>query len=149
MKFTSTLSVFVIAAALLFAGGAVQADTIGTMPVLYNSSGQAVNTSGGVLPAGTYYLGMNATQPVTYFGDGSFYNAATNLYGGSVYNPTGAAGTFVIPTQGEAIDPTTVGVPNTGMGGDAANLWVTLALSGLAAAFGAYYIARSRYVASK
>jgi hypothetical protein len=144
MKLTSMLSVFALALVLTFAGTA-QAAT-GVMPVLYNSSGVAVNTSGGVLQAGTYYLGTGATQPVTYFGDGSFYNAATNMYGGSVYNPTGAAGIYNIPAQGEAPDPGPVGIPNTGAGGDAMGVWALLALSGSAAVAGAFYLARSRNV---
>ncbi len=117
MKFSSILSVFVLAAVLAFSGG-VFADTTGNMPILYNSSGTAVNTSTGVLPAGTYYLGVGATQPVTYFGDGSYFNAATRTYGGSVFNPTGRAGVYVIPAQGEVADPSiptgNVGLPNTG-----------------------------------
>ncbi len=117
MKFTNILAVFTLAFVLAFT--VVQADTLATMPVLYNASGVAVNSSGGVLPAGTYYLGVGATQPVNYFGDGSFYNPATRMYGGSVFNPTGRAGTFTVPSQGEAPDPGTGGVvapgfPNTG-----------------------------------
>jgi hypothetical protein len=156
MKFTSILTVFTLALVLVFTGAA-QADTIGTMPVLYNASGQAVNTSGGVLPAGTYYLGTGSTQPVTYFGDGSFYNAATRMYGGSVFNPTGAAGTFTIPAAGEAPAPTpgtgtgtgtgSVGVPNTGMGGEASLLWAVLGLSAVAGVAGASYLARGRHAA--
>ncbi len=151
MKISSLLSVFALALVLAFAG-TVHADTMGTMPVLYNASGAAVNTSGTSLPAGTYYLGTNATQPVTYFGDGSFFNPATGTYGGSVYNPTGRAGTFVIPAQGEAVDPTggtggAVGVPNTGAGGDSQMLWAVLGLSGLASVIGAAYLARSRHAA--
>ncbi len=142
MKSLAMLSlVMVFAFAFAFAGAA-HAATYGTMPVLYNSSGDAVNTSGGTLAAGTYYLMSNGTHPVRYSSDGTYYDPATNLYGGSVFNPTGAAGTYTVPG-------TVPGVPNTGAGGDALATWMTLALSAGAACVGAAYLARSRYVATK
>lgn len=139
MKFTPMFAMLTLVLVLVFAGAA-SAATYGVMPVLYNSAGVAVNTSNSIaLPAGTYYLGTGASQPVTYFGDGSFWNAATRTYGGSVYNPTGRAGTYTIPDVTPSEVPPAVGIPNTGSGGDAMGLWLVLALSGVAVVAGAYY----------
>ncbi len=68
----------------------VHAQTATTMPVLYNQSGTAVNTSSGYLPVGTYYL-AGGTQ-IQYYGNGTFYNPSIQQYGGSIYNSNGTAG---------------------------------------------------------
>ncbi len=144
MKIRSFLAViFLLAAAFAFAGSA-HAQTFGTMPVLYNASSQPVNTSGGTLPAGTYYLQTGGVEPVTYFAGGTFYDPATRMTGGSFFNPTGAAGVYAIPDN----TGTTLGIPNTGAGGNAAAVWALLLVSGLVAVLGGTYLARSRYVFS-
>ncbi len=147
MKFTSILSITLIASVLAFAGlASAQTTTTVTMPILYNADGQAVNTSGGTLPAGTYYLASGEVGPVTYYGDGTYYNSAAGVFGGSVYNATGEAGTFTVPAM---TSTASVGIPNTGAGGDAIGVWVTLAISALASIAGALYLSRSRYEFTK
>jgi hypothetical protein len=114
-----------------------------TMPVLYDQSGNAVNTgSGTTLSAGWYYTqpGGNASQQVYYYGNGTYYDPTTRMYGGSTQNPSGASG-FVIPatggtgttgtgtgtgTTGTGTGTVTPGVPNTGAGGDALLNWMLL-----------------------
>lgn len=144
MKITSILSVLVFVAVLALAGGAY-AQTTGMMPVLYNASGTAVNTSGGTLVSGTYYLATGALDSVTYYGDGTFRYDLTGTFGGSVYNPSGQAGNYTIPAQSVP----SVGIPNTGAGGGAMNVFIVLALSALASAFGFMYVNRSSYAGSK
>ncbi len=143
----------VVAIVLVFAVGAsAQTVSVGVMPVLYDSDGDPVNTSGGVLLRGIYYLDTEGDVPVTYFGDGSFYNPATRMYGGSVYNPTGRAGSYTIPYSFSEVPPTviptTVGIPNTGLGGgNSLTTWAILAISALVSVAGVSYISRSRNVA--
>ena len=139
--------VFVFA---LGVSGSAQAQTTGMMPVLYNSSGQAVNSSTSTttaLPAGTYYLQPGSSQPVNYLGNGIYYNPATQSYGGSVYNQNGQAGSYTVPasTGSMGTTGTSVGIPNTGAGGDVFTTWLALLFSALAIAGGVSYFARSRY----
>ena len=144
MKITTILSFLMLVAVLAFAGGA-SAQTVGTMPVLYNASGQTVNTSGGTLPSGTYYLATGALDPVTYYGDGTFRYDLLGTFGGSVYNPTGQAGNYTIPAQSLP----SVGIPNTGAGGNALSTSIILAFSALAGVLGFLYVTRSSYAGSQ
>ncbi len=144
MKFSKIVAVAAFAFVLLLANGA-HAQTYGTMPALYNSTGGQVNGSGTILAPGTYYLQSNGTMPVTYFGDGTYYNPSTNTFGGSVYDPTGVAGLYTIPVTSGTTG--SVGIPNTGAGGNASANMIALAVAGLAAVAGAAYLVRSRHAA--
>jgi hypothetical protein len=69
------------------------AQTTATMPVLYNQNNQAVNTGSGYLAPGYYNLvNGNVTNQVYYYGNGTFYNPSTQMYGGSVTDSSGTAG---------------------------------------------------------
>lgn len=151
MKLISTLFVLLIIAVFGFGTFTVHAQTqatSGTMPILYNSSGSAVNTSGTYLPTGTYYLDTGGQHWVSY-SDGVYYDPSTNTFGGSIYNPTGRAGTFSYSgpqSNTGSINNTTysnVGVPNTGAGGDAEMTWVVLALAAIFGIAGAVYYVRT------
>ena len=150
MTTTKIISTFALAA--FFAVGAaaisnVHAQAMAVMPVLYNASSQAVNTTSGVsLAAGNYYLqpGASSVNEVYYNGAGvfSYYNTSNgSYYGGSVYNPNGTAGVSL----NYVANPTSPSVPNTGVGGDSAVLWFTIVLSGLVTASGLAYLARARH----
>ncbi len=155
MKYTLMLAGLVLTCTLMLGASSAQAQTYtttgtsgqgsvavgtGIMPVLYNSSGQSVNTSGGSLAPGYYYLTTDAHQQVYYYGDGTFYNSTTGLFGGNVSNPTGAAGSYTVYGSGSA---GTVGIPNTGVGGDAGVVWAMLAFSLLASLAGGVYVVRA------
>ena len=75
---------------------------------------------------------------------------SSGAYGtsGGTTNTTGGAGstTGTSTTGTGSVSP---GVPNTGVGGDAAGNIVTLATSGLIAAAGAAYLARQRVIRAK
>jgi hypothetical protein len=110
-----------------------------TMPVLYNQSGQAVNTGNTAVPAGYYYLqtGGAGTQ-VYYYGNGVYYNPAIGEYGGSVSDPNGTAGRelgYVV--VGSTLATNNPGVPNTGNGGNAPGAWALLIVSGIVVLAGA------------
>ncbi len=111
-----------------------------TMPALYNQAGVEVN-NGNVTPlaAGYYFLapGASANTEVYYYGNGTYYDSTTGMYGGSVADPNGTAG-VVINGSGAP------GVPDTGLGGNAASVWMALVASGLVVAAGATYLVRSR-----
>ena len=144
MKFTSIITFLVLVVFLVFSNG-VSAQTTDLMPVFYNSAGQAVNTSGGTLPAGTYYQMPGQLGPVTYYGNGTFMYNLTGVFGGSVYNPTGQAGSYTVP----AVSTPSVGIPNTGAGGNAISVSIILALSALASVAGLFYARSSKYADSK
>ena len=143
MKSTSYAILAVAFVVSILVPTAAFAQTYATMPVLYNTSGQQVNAgSTTAVPAGYYYLGLNSTQQVYYYGNGTYYNAATGTYGGSVSNPFGTAGANLgYVTSGTAVYP---GVPNTGAGGGALATWVTLALASLIVASGVVYLWTTR-----
>ncbi len=109
------------------------------MPILYNSSGVAMNTGTGSLPAGYYFTAPSGGMQVYYYGNGTFYNPTTGLYGGSVSNPSGRAGPISIAI---AQVPTTPGVPNTGVGGNSAILWAELIVAVGLVIVGMTYLAR-------
>ncbi len=142
MKITSIFSVLALVALLVFAGVA-HADTAATMIVLYDASGQPVNTVSGTLSAGTYYQLPGLVGPVTYYGDGTFRYNLSGTFGGSVFNPTGRAGIYFIP---DSSIPPSVGIPNTGEGGNAAYLWTLIALGALVGVGGLTYLSRRAYV---
>ncbi len=143
MKFKSILSIFLVFVAVLGFTGLAHADSLGVMPVLFDSSGHAVNTSGGTLQRGSYFLQVGGVEPVFYYGDGTYFDSLTGLFGGSVFNPSGGAGTYVIPGSTEV-----VGIPNTGQGGGAPALWALLGISALTVLAGASYATR-RYVSAR
>lgn len=119
----------------------------GTMITLYNSSGQPVNTvSGTSLPAG-YYSTASGDQ-IYYYGNGTYYDSTTGMYGGSVNDPTGLAGTYYYnaPTPVTTGTYVTPGVPDTGMGGEAGFNLLMLLASGLVFASGAVYLSRSYFL---
>jgi hypothetical protein len=127
---TKGVLIAVCAVVVLAAGmSGVQAQNVtGTlMPVLYDQSGDEVNTASGTLSAGWYYTqpSGNTNQQVYYYGNGTYYDPVTRTYGGSVLNPSGRAG-FVITSTTPPPIPTTPGVPNTGAGGDALLNWLLL-----------------------
>ena len=119
------------------------------MPVLYNASGQPVNTNTtGPLAAGYYYLGTGAPQQVYYYGNGVYYTPATGVYGGSAVNdPNGTSG-VALGYSTDDTNPTSVsttpGVPNTGAGGEATATWITLILAALVVAGGVAYLVSTR-----
>lgn len=119
-----------------------------TMPVLYNSSGQAVNIGNTTALAAGYYSLSPGGQQVYYYGNGTFYNPSTETYGGSVTNPLGTAGVnlgySVTVMSPDATYAATPGVPNTGAGGEALATWITLALSLAIAASGISYLIVTR-----
>jgi hypothetical protein len=140
IKYISIIIV-VCVLAVGFAGG-VEAQVMATMPTLYNQAGTPVNTGTGRLAAGYYYLQPGGVGQIYYYGDGTFYNPATNLFGGSVSNPNGTAGvTLNYATTGTV---TTPGVPNTGLGGGAQSIWLALIVSALVAMAGTGYLYVSR-----
>ena len=110
-------------------GSSVAAGTVnGATPVLYNQSGQAVNPSGTALAAGYYYL-ANGNQ-VYYYGNGTYFNNATNTYGGMIFGGT-------IASAG------TPSAPNTGMGGESYMNWILLVATAMVFLGGATYVFRS------
>ena len=123
----------------LFARETAYAQTA-TMPALYNQNGAEVNSGSGTLGAGYYYLGGGPSQgghQVYYYGNGTYYDATTQTYGGSVTDPNGTAGVVL----NYANTTTTVpGVPNTGAGGQAASNWLVLLLAGAAFLVSTAYI---------
>lgn len=154
-----------VIAAVLMAGAiapvaSAQTQTYATMPTFYSASGQPVNVGNTTaLPAGYYYLSPGGQQ-VYYYGNGTYYNPATGMYGGSVNNSLGTAGynlgyttTYADPnnlyqgsggaTGSSASYP---GVPNTGLGGEALATWITLVLSlGVVIAGVSYLVATRRH----
>jgi len=117
---------------------AVHAQSVATMPVIYNQAGAAVNMSTGYLPAGYYYLGNNpaGTHQIYYYGNGTFYDPSIQQYGGSVGDPNGTYGVSL----GYIIPSSTVGLPNTGAGGNSFSTWTLLIVSTLVAIVGASYM---------
>lgn len=136
----SAFTALIMAASLSWSALA-QAQTASSMPVLYNSSGNTVNTSGGTLSAGTYYLGGTPSQgghQVQYLGNGTYYDPTTLTYGGSVSDPNGTAGV----SFGYTVPSTSPGIPNTGAGGNASTTWFVLIASAVVALGGMAYISR-------
>ncbi len=97
----------------------------GATPVFFNQSGQMVNPGGTALPIGYYYL-QNGNQ-IYYYGNGTYYNPTTQLYGGSVSG---------------GINTTTVGAPNTGMGGQVSINLLILATTALIFIGASMYVSR-------
>jgi hypothetical protein len=65
-----------------------------SMPVLYDQNGAEMNTNGGYLAAGYYFVNGGVStggRQVYYFGNGTYYDAATMTYGGNTSNASGAA----------------------------------------------------------
>jgi hypothetical protein len=141
-----TTTVIVLAAFLAVSATgmtSVSAQTTATMPTLYSQSGVAMNVSTNTyLPAGWYFLqpGGAAASQVYYYGNGTFYNANTMTYGGSIGDPNGTAGVVLNYTSPVG----TPGLPNTGAGGNSAMVWMTLILSGMVAVAGLAFLANSR-----
>lgn len=119
------------------------------MPVLYNQNGAAVNNGTTAVPAGYYYLqpGVPSSQ-VYYYGNGTYYNASTGEYGGSINNPNGTSGAGLGYTTSGTV-ASTPGVPNTGAGGNAAMTWTILAVSAAIVVAGALYLGREFSRSSK
>jgi hypothetical protein len=144
----SYMKTFLIALAFLVGVGGVSmvsAQSLATMPVLYNQNGAAVNTGAGSLIAGYYFLGGSQAQgghQVYYYGNGTFYDPTTLTYGGSVRDPSGTAGVNL--GYGTTVTP---GLPNTGLGGDAATNWIVLGIMALVAVSGVTYLGMSRRTA--
>lgn len=139
------IGAFMVASALMPL--AASAQMAATMPVLYNSTGQVVNSGNTTaLGAGYYFLNANGTSQVYYYGNGTYYNAATGEYGGSVSNPLGTSGASLgyVNNTSVVTGTTYPGVPNTGVGGEAAATWTTLALSGLIVLLGSTYLVATR-----
>ena len=74
--------------------------------IFYNQSGQAINSSGTSEPAGYYYL-SNGNQ-VYYYGNGTYYDTATETYGGMIFRgtvATASGSTLIFYNQsGQAIN---------------------------------------------
>lgn len=135
----------VLALGVSFAGAMVaSAQTVPatTMPAIYNSGGVEVNMSNGApLAAGYYYLapGAQADSQIYYYGNGTFVDQTTGIYGGSVSDPDGTAGVTLV--YGTREGTTLPGAPNTGAGGEADAVWMTLIVTGVLAVAGASYLA--------
>ena len=131
----------IVVGASLAIGLSVHAQVPSMMPVLYDQAGNPVNTGTGTLGAGYYYLGGGPStggHQIYYYGNGTYYDATTQTYGGSTGDPNGTSGAalnYVAPTV-------TPGVPNTGAGGMAAYNWTILILSGAVLAGALAYIGR-------
>ena len=143
-KFTSYVATAAVIAAMIALPLAAFAQTA-TMPVLYNSAGVAVN-QGNTTPliAGYYFLapGDQASTEVYYYGNGTYYDQTTGLYGGSVSDPNGTAGVALNYSASVTAVPS---VPNTGVGGNAAIVWAILIVSGAIVCVGAAYLLADRY----
>ena len=84
---------------------AVNAQTVMTMPTIYNQYGSPVNTGSGYLPAGYYYLGGGAStggHQIEYYGNGTYYDPSIQQYGGSVADQNGTAG-FTLSYAGQSV----------------------------------------------
>jgi hypothetical protein len=116
------------------------------MPALYNSSGTEVNSTTASLAAGYYYLGLPSAggHQVEYYGNGTYYDPTTMTYGGSVNDPSGMAGVSL----GYNASGTTIGLPNTGAGGNAGLNWAILGIAGIVAIAGMAYLGATRRHAS-
>jgi hypothetical protein len=99
----------------------------GATPLFYSSNGTVLNSGGTLLPAGNYY--NQSGQQVYYYGNGTYYNPVTELYGGTAF---GTAAVAAAP-----------GVPDTGFGGDAPTNFAILAAAGIILIAGTAYLARS------
>ena len=147
IKSTSILAFAAFLAVSVMAVASASAQTIATMPTLYNAYGVAVNVSTNTsLAAGTYFLapGDSVTTEVQYFGNGMYYNPALGIYGGSVTaDPNGTAGVALNYVSAVENAP---GIPNTGAGGEALAVWMTLAISGLIAIGGLAYLMNAKQV---
>jgi hypothetical protein len=135
---------YAVSATLILAAaglaGAVVANAATTMPALYNSAGIEVNNGNTTpLATGYYYLapGASLSTQVYYYGNGTYYDSTTGTYGGSVADPNGTAGVTINGSSAP-------GVPDTGAGGNAVAVAMTLLASGLVVAAGATYLFRSR-----
>ena len=149
MKSTSIAVLAAILAVSMTAIGSASAQTAATMPTLYNQYGQSVNVASNTsLAAGWYYLapGAVASTQVDYLGNGMYYNPTTQLYGGSVNDPSGTAGVALDYVSSVENVP---GIPNTGAGGEALAAWTLLVLSGMVAGAGIVYLAYARNSARK
>ena len=109
-----TASTLLVAAAFVVTAGAgfsspVHAQAWSTTPVFYSQTGQSLNPAGTALSAGYYYL-QNGDR-VYYYGNGTYYDQTTQLYGGMVFGSdstpvTVAGATPVFYTQtGQALNP--------------------------------------------
>jgi|GEM_PF-3193106 hypothetical protein len=134
----------VVALGISFTGAMIaSAQTVPatTMPALYNNAGTEVNMSNtSPLGAGYYYLapGAQSNTQVYYYGNGTFVDQTTGIYGGSVSDPNGTVGvTLVYGTMEGTIVP---GAPNTGVGGNAMAVWMTLIVTGVLAIAGVSYL---------
>ena len=114
------------------------------MPTLYDQSGNPVNTGVSAVPAGYYFLQTGGQHQVYYYGNGTYYDASTGMYGGSTSNPNGTSGAGLgyTPSTGTVV-ATVPGVPNTGAGGNAPMNWALLAVSGAVVLGGAAFMSYS------
>jgi hypothetical protein len=139
IKTTSIVALTSLIAFSLVGILSVSAQTEAVMPTLYTQSGVAVNTVPNTpLAAGWYFLQSNGSvaSQVYYYGNGTYYSAANQSYGGSVGDPNGTAGV----TLNYTVSNTTPGLPDTGAGGESAGAWVALILSGLVGLAGIAYL---------
>ena len=145
IKSTSILAFAAFLAVSVTAVSGVSAQTVATMPILYSQSGVAMNiATNSALAAGTYFLapGGSVTNEVQYYGNGMFYNPSLGIYGGSVTaDPNGTAGVALNYVSAVENAP---GIPNTGAGGEALAVWMTLAISGLVAVGGLAYLVKGK-----
>jgi hypothetical protein len=134
----------VLALGISFAGAMVaSAQTVPetTMPALYNSAGMEVNISNTApLGAGYYYLapGAQSNTQVYYYGNGTFVDQTTGIYGGSVSDPNGTVGVTLV--YGTLEGTTVPGAPNTGVGGNSTAVWMTLIITSVLAIAGVSYL---------
>lgn len=144
LLYTFTLMTFLSMA--LIAPLSASAQVMATMPTLYNQNGVAVNVNNtSPLPAGYYYLQPSAlaSSQVYYYGNGTYYDESTHLFGGSINNSNGVAG---VPLGYAVVTSTIVsspGVPSTGVGGNAVTLWsIVIASVAVLVSGGAYLMNR-------
>ncbi len=138
IKFTSLVTGTLMLALSVLLPVAASAQISNTMPALYDASGDQVNDNNSTsLAAGYYFLDSDAemNSRVYYFGNGTYYNANTGMYGGHISNPSGRGGATFVDSM--VVVP---GVPNTGAGGQSPVLWLMLALTGILAITGMTYL---------
>jgi hypothetical protein len=93
--YTKTSIIALVAIAGTIAASVAYAQNTTTMPVLYNQNNSPVNTGASYLTAGNYYLGAGPSSGghlIEYYGNGTFYDATIQMYGGSISDPNGTAG---------------------------------------------------------
>jgi len=102
--FTKSALVACAVVASSLAAFAVYAQTVGVMPAIYTQNNVQVNSTNSSLAAGYYYL-ANADR-IYYFGNGTFYDQTSQVYGGTISDPSGMAGVALSYTSYASVSGT-------------------------------------------